>query len=73
MTMSWGDQYRAAKPARVTVLDKPAAGLPEGARMFIASPKVIDAYLRAIPAGKLKDVTAMRAALAKKNKAAKKA
>jgi len=69
MNSSWGDQYRAAKPARVTVLEKPSAGLHEGARLFIASPKVIDAYLRAIPPGKTKDVTAMRAALAKKNKA----
>ena len=69
MTTSWGDKYRAAKPARVTVLDKPFAGLREGSRLFIASPKVIDAYLRAIPAGKTKDVAAMRAALAKKNKA----
>lgn len=69
MTTSWGDKYRAAKPARVTVLEKPFAGVAEGARLFIASPKVIDAYLRAIPPGKTKDVTAMRAALAKKNKA----
>lgn len=68
-TSSWGDKYRAAKPARVTVLDKPSAGLREGSRLFIASPKVIDAYLRAIPPGKTKDVAAMRAALAKKNKA----
>ena len=56
MTMSWGDKYRAAKPARVTVLEKPFAGLREGSRLFIASPKVIDAYLRAIPPGKTKDV-----------------
>jgi hypothetical protein len=69
MTTSWGDKYRAAKPARVTVLDKPFAGITEGARLFIASPKVIDAYLRAIPAGRTKDVAAMRDALAKKNKA----
>jgi len=69
MNAAWGDKYRAAKPARVTVLEKPFAGLHEGARLFIASPKVIDAYLRAIPPGKTKDVTAMRAALAKKNKA----
>ncbi|WPB84314.1 hypothetical protein [Sediminicoccus rosea] len=69
MTASWGEKYRAAKPARVTVLDKPFAGIPEGARLFIASPKVIDAYLRAIPAGRTKDVAAMRDALAKKNKA----
>lgn len=69
MNETWGDKYRAAKPARVTVLEKPFAGVPEGARLFIASPKVIDAYLRAIPPGKTKNVAAMRAALAKKNKA----
>jgi len=68
-TTSWGDKYRAAKPAHVSVLEKPFAGLREGTRLFIASPKVIDAYLRAIPPGKTKDVAAMRAALAKKNKA----
>ncbi|MDB5412933.1 MAG: hypothetical protein JWR10_1268 [Rubritepida sp.] len=68
-TISWGDQYRAAKPARVTVLEKPFAGLREGARLFVASPKVIDAYLRAIPTGKTRDVATMRAALAKKHKA----
>jgi len=69
MPTSWGDKYRAAKPAHVTVLEKPFAGLREGARLFVASPKVIDAYLRAIPLGKTKDTAAMRAALAKKNKA----
>lgn len=69
MTPSWGDQYRAARPARVTVLEQPFAGVPAGARLYIASPKVIDAYLRAIPPGRTKDVAGMRAALAKKNKA----
>jgi hypothetical protein len=69
MTTSWGEKYRAAKPARITVLEKPFAGIREGARLFITSPKVIDAYLRGIPPGKTKDVAAMREALAKKNKA----
>jgi hypothetical protein len=69
MTATWGEKYRAAKPARVTELEKPFAGIPAGAQLFIASPKVIDAYLRGIPPGRTKDVAAMREALAKKHKA----
>ena len=69
MTTSWGEKYRAARPARVTELEKPFAGIPAGAQLFIASPKVIDAYLRGIPPGRTKDVAAMRDSLAKKHKA----
>lgn len=67
MPKSWGEKYRSAKPPHVTVLAKPFAGVGAGQALFIASPSLLDARIRAIPAGRTLDPVALRADLAREN------
>lgn len=61
---TWTDKLRCGKAPEVKRLDKAFAGMPEGSRMFIASPAIIDEYVQAIPEGQTVSVTAMRDELA---------
>ena len=70
MPKSWDEKYRGAKPPHVTVLQKPFAGVGAGARLFIASPPLLDARIRAIAPGRTLDPVALRAELARENGAA---
>ncbi|MCZ8149323.1 MAG: hypothetical protein O9325_15935 [Roseomonas sp.] len=70
MPKSWDQKYRDAKPAHVTVLAKPFAGVGAGEKLFIASPPLLDARIRAVPAGRTLDPVALRAELARENGAA---
>jgi hypothetical protein len=70
MPKSWDEKYRGAKPPHVTVLQKPFAGTGAGERLFIASPPLLDARIRAIPPGRTLDPVALRAELARENGAA---
>lgn len=65
MPKSWDQKYQGARPAHVAVLDKPFAGLRAGQRLFIATPALLEARIRAIPAGTTLDITALRADLAR--------
>lgn len=67
MPKSWDEKYRSAKPPHVTVLAKPFAGIGAGQALFIASPPLLDARIRAIPPGHTLDPVAMRADLAQEN------
>jgi hypothetical protein len=64
MRKTWQQKFHGAKPAHVAVLDKAYAGVPAGARLLIASPPVVDGYVRAIPPGEVRTVARMRADLA---------
>jgi hypothetical protein len=46
------------------VLSKRFGGAPEGAKMLIATPRLIDQYLRAVPSGERRTVGQMRNELA---------
>ena len=70
MPKSWDEKYRGAKPPHVTVLAKPFAGVGAGQALFIASPALLDARIRAIPPGRTLDPVALRADLARENGAA---
>ena len=50
-------------------LEKAFADMPEGSRMLIATPALLDAYVRAIPAGQTVTAKAMRAELADRHQA----
>jgi len=67
MPKSWEQKYHDAKPPHVTVLAKPFAGVGAGERLFIASPALLDARIRAIPPGRTQDPVALRAELAQEN------
>jgi hypothetical protein len=69
MPKSWAEKARGAKPAHVVVLDKPFAGTPAGASLFITSPPVIEDYMRAVPKGETRSMGTMRADLAAREKA----
>jgi hypothetical protein len=68
-TKSWTEKLNIAKDAKVQVLDIAFGGLDPGQKLYIATPKLVDAYIRAIPAGQTRSVVQMRQEMARKAKA----
>ncbi len=66
---TWNDKLSNSKPPEIKRLEKPFAGMPDGGIMLIASPEIIDAYVRAIPRGHTVTVKAMRGELADRHRA----
>ena len=62
---SWSAKLNQGHEPRLKILEKKFAGMPRGSKMFIATPKMIQKYVNAIPLGKLIDVKKMREDLAK--------
>lgn len=69
MPKTWQEKFDTAKEPTVKVIDKRFADLPEGTKMFIASPKLIDEYVNNIPKGVEVDLKKMRKDLATKHRA----
>ena len=65
MRKTWEQKFHNGRAPHVAVLDKPYAGLRAGQRLFIASPALIDARIRAIPPGETMEPAALRAELAR--------
>jgi len=61
---AWKDKMETKKPFEVKVIDKKFADIPANSKMLIASPKIIDAYVRQIPKGSATDLQTMRKDLA---------
>lgn len=61
---SWTEKFERTYNAQVKVLEKNFSGIKAGERMLIATPKDIDAYVRAIPFGTSSSIPAMRDDLA---------
>lgn len=49
-----------------TVVDKPMMGTPAGARLLIATPMIVQDYMRGIPSGETRTMAQMRAELAQR-------
>jgi hypothetical protein len=49
----------------VVTLPKPYCEAPAGGKMFIASPVLVDGYMRAVPRGETRTIEGMRRDLAK--------
>ena len=64
MPKSWQEKFDSAKQPVVKIIEKRFADLPEGTKMFIASPKLVDSYLNHISFGKEVDLKTMRLDLA---------
>lgn len=63
----WNDKLNASKPHEVKQLNKDMMGMKAGQMMLIASPKMVDDFIRTIPEGKSMDVVDVRRALASAN------
>ena len=61
---TWTEKLERSRPPEVAVLDRPFADMPEGCRMLIASPLLVDAEVRRIPPGRTVAMAELRAALA---------
>jgi hypothetical protein len=64
MAKSWEQKLAGGKPAHVEVLNKRFGGAPEGAKMLIATPRIVDDYMRAVRRGERRTVAQMRCELA---------
>ena len=64
MPKTWLEKYNSDRPHQVKVIDKKFADMPEGTNMFIATPKIVDAYVNHIPFGVEVDIKTMRKDLA---------
>ncbi len=69
MAKSWSEKLRGAKPAHVSVLDKPFGGFQKGDKLFIATPVMVRDYMKKIRRGSSRSVADMRADFAKAHKA----
>jgi hypothetical protein len=62
---TWTDKVNdLIKEFQVKKLDKDFADMPAGAKMLIATPKIVDEYVRHIPKGKSGSLAIMRKDLA---------
>ena len=68
---SWIDKRDCEMSYKIKTIDKKFADITEGSKMFIATPLIIDEYVKRIPFGKSTQLTTMRDNLAIKYKADK--
>ena len=62
---TWTDKMNdPTKEFQIKKLEKDFADMPAGAKMLIATPKIIDEYIRQIPKGKSGSLAALRKDLA---------
>lgn len=59
---------KTKEPKRV-VLEKRFAGIPAGAILYVATPEIVAAWVRAVPPGETRSIEQLRRDLAKRNKA----
>jgi hypothetical protein len=64
MPKTWQQKLNGGKAPHIVELQSDFTGIPPGARLFIASPRLIDETIAAIPRGQVKDPIALRAELA---------
>ena len=61
---TWQQKLHSDRPYHVEVLDGKFADIPAGASMLVATPEIVDAYIRNIPKGVHTDIQQMRKDLA---------
>lgn len=66
---TWREKLEAAKTPKTIILPRSYAGVEEGGKLLIATPKVVRDYMRRIPKGKTRDMVRLRSDLAKRYKA----
>lgn len=66
---TWQEKLHNTHPEKVEIVDKKFADIPAGASMYIATPKVVDSYIRNIPKGTHTSLQQMRKDLAAEHNA----
>jgi hypothetical protein len=61
---TWAEKMNPNREPKVEQIDKSFADMPEGCRMLVATPKIVDAYVRNIPKGVHTSLQQMRKDLA---------
>jgi hypothetical protein len=61
---TWIEKRDCDKSYKIKTIDKKFADIPEGSKMFIATPRIIDDYIKHIPYGKSTELSTMRNDLA---------
>ena len=61
---TWIEKRNCNKSFKIKTIYKKFADIPEGSKMFIATPKIIDDYVNNIPFGKSTELATMRNDLA---------
>jgi hypothetical protein len=61
---TWAEKYQTTAEPKIERTDKKFADIPEGVNLLIATPKIVDEYIRQIPKGKSTDIKTMRKDLA---------
>lgn len=65
----WRKRLNARKQSKLVTLDKPFAGIPAGAKLFIATPEIVAQYLAEIPYGEVRTIERLRNELARRHRA----
>ena len=67
MAKSAHEHLAADKQPKSVILDKDFAGIKEGSKLYIATPQIVDQYIRAIPFGETRTIMKLRNELAQRN------
>lgn len=68
---NWIEKRDCEKSFKIKTIDKKFADIPKGSKMLIASPPIIDEYVKQIPFGKITELSTLRNDLANNYKADK--
>ena len=68
MAKSAREHLASDKQPKTVVLDGDFAGVKKGQTLFVATPAIVDAYIRKIPRGETRTIVRMRRELARKHK-----
>lgn len=66
---TWHEKLHNGMPDKIETVDKNFADIPAGATMYIATPEIVDAYIRDIPEGHHVTLQQMRKDLAAEHNA----
>ncbi len=61
---TWTEKFNTQTEPTIETIDKAFADMPAGCKMLIATPKIVDDYIRHIPLGQSSDLATMRRDLA---------
>ena len=56
------------KDTKIVVLDHEFAGIKAGQKMFVATPQIVDRYIRSIPFGETRNIVRLRNELARRHR-----